>query len=317
MSLLALPNELLLKIARCLLRCPGCHGLHHEHHISALSHCNHRLYALLADCHLETASALKILLWAIAHTRHDTFARALEKGADPNTPLHHIYISNSRPVGTPVDVAIRMRVHSFDAESHARKLGTIALFLRAGGTCTADSLAMPTLYGDVDLLTLCLPHLTDTDPNHSGPRTILEIAARRGHVEIVRLAISAGAAVNSTGSNHSAEFCPPLWVCWGSSIAVLQAILDAGADATWRSPDGVSVVQHMRQRSGNALELEDKIALLMKYGAIDEPASEHTLEWQRRMPPGREYRGWTAGSWEDSSSAAPVERVQWVPARRE
>lgn len=97
---------------------------------------------------------------------------------------------------------------------------------------------------------------------------------------------------------------------------MLQAILDAGADATWRSWDGVSVLQHMRQRSGDALELEGKVALLVRYGAVDEPPLEYTSEWQRRMPPGREYHGWTPGSREDSSSKPLADWARWVPARR-
>lgn len=123
-------------------------------------------------------------------------------------------------------------------------------------------------------------------------------AARYGHLEAVRMMIGAGAPVNSVGDFPNKQYYPPLWTCWDSSVAVLQVLLDAGADPNWRSTYNISIVQNMRQESGTALELEDKIALLVRYGAFDEPALWQPVRgWKvairRRQI---EYRGWIPGA---------------------
>lgn len=319
MSLLALPNELHLQIAHCLRRCPTCHCHHISPHLSAFSRSNHRLHALLAEYLLATASTSHMLFWAIANSRNGTVALALERGADPDSPLYpSSHIPTSRFTNTtPVDLAISMRVHSADAELHAQKLGALALLFGAGGTCTVHSLIKPTVYGDLDLLTLCLPHLSDIDDwnYYSGPRTILEVAARRGHVEATKLAINAGATVNSTGDENSSQFYPPLWVCWQCPITVLQVLLDAGADATWRTRRGVSVLQNMRERSFETPELEEKIALLVSYGAVDQSVSWRAGPGgkRNRHPPVMEYRGWVPSNAEEQVNWAQ----EWLIAERE
>lgn len=313
MSLLTIPNELLLLIARYLLPCPTCHCHHISKHLSALSRSNRHLHSLLTESLIANASMVNMLLWGIASSRHDTVTLALASGADPNTQiLPNRYIQNTilRRIGTPVDIAISMRAHSTDAESHALKLGTLALIFTAGGTCTVDSLIRPTDYGDLDLLTLCLRYLAPTDPlDQTGLEVLLMTAARYGHVEAVRMMIGAGAPVNSVGDFPSRQYYPALWNCWNSSVAVLQVLLDAGADPNWRSTQNVSIVQNMRQESGAALELEDKIALLVRYGAVDEAVSWHTVQgWQpARRQRVMEYHGWIPGA------ATPVNWVRnWV-----
>lgn len=196
------------------------------------------------------------------------------------------------------------------------KLGTLALLLGAGGTCTVDSLIMPTRCGDLDLLSLCLPHLVDIDTEHNrGPRTLLVIAAHRGYAEVSRMIIRAGAAVNSTGTYYSAEFDPPLWVFSQCSAAIFQVLLDEGADATWRAENGESVLQHMRQWSSHMPGLNEKIALLVRHGAVDEPTTRREIRPHIRPegpPPTQEYRGWMPGS-----SVEPVDReYRWALAGR-
>ncbi|KAL0635405.1 hypothetical protein Q9L58_005613 [Maublancomyces gigas] len=327
MPLLALPNELLLQIARCLLHSPACEcgrdcrcdchchwdcDCHcecdcHYHHISpdvsSLSRVNQHLHGLLKEYLLATASTLHILFWAVANSRPDTVALALERGADPNCPLRpNSHVTTSwHPYTTPVDLAISMRVHSVDAPSHAVKLHTLTLLLAAGGTCTVEELIKPARCGDLDLLTLCLPYLPDTEVTYSqsGPRTLLEIASRRGHVEAAKLVIAAGAPVNSTGVHNDPRYYPALWVCWQAPIAVLQVLLDAGADPTWRARHGDSVVQNMRGRAVGTAELEEKVALLVRWGAVDEGECWRLVREggkRKREPPEKEYRGWAPGS---------------------
>lgn len=318
MPLLTLPNELIFQIARYLLRCPTCHCDHVLRHLSAISRSNNFLHTFLAEYLLVNSSPVHMLLWAIANSRHNTVTIALARGADPNTPLRpnpYIHPIGPRRRNTIVDVAIRMRVHSANAESHALKLGTLALLFAAGGTCTTNSLFMSTRYGDLDLLTLCLGHLEPRDRlGQSGPEDLLAIAASCGHVEATKMMIAAGAPVNSTGADHTRGYYPPLWSCWNSSIPVLQVLLDAGADATWRCRNDISIVQNMRQRSGHLPELEEKIALLMRYGAVDEPALWQVVDHRRpaRRLQNREYRGWIPGSTE-----RPVDWVKnWALAER-
>lgn len=321
MPLLALPNELLLQIAGCLLRPPtnefgcdcDCHQISPD--LAAFSRVNQHLHALLAEYLLATASTMRMLFWGVVKSRTDTVALALKRGADPNCPLRpspHVHIS-CVPYTTPVDLAISMRVHSVDAKSHALKLDTLALLLAAGGICEVDELIKPTRYGDLDLLTLCLPYLPDTEHTYSdsGPRTLLEIAARRGHVEAAKLVIAAGAPLNSTGEHNDPGYYPPLWVCWQAPLPVLQVLIDAGADPTWRARHGDSVVQNMRRRSVGTPELEEKIALLVRHGAVDEGRCWRMFMEggkRRRSPPEKEYRGWVPGS-----RVAPVDWAQkWV-----
>lgn len=164
----------------------------------------------------------------------------------------------------------------------------------------------PTSSGDLDLLTLCLPYIAHPD-NYPSVWTLLHAAVRGGHVEATKILIAAGAKVDPDGYRRSNQTCPPLWLCSRASIAVTQVLLDAGADAAWRSRDGVSVVQNVRRAAAGAEWLEEKIALLVRYGAVDEPAvplpARRTCmigalhEWgpRRKSESDVEYTGWVPG----------------------
>lgn len=147
--------------------------------------------------------------------------------------------------------------------------------------------------------------------SHCGPRALLEIASRCGHLEAAKLALHAGATVNSTGDLNDPGFYPPLWVCWEAPIAVLQLLLDAGGDPTWRANHGDSIVQNMREKSVGRPKPEKKIPLLVRYGAVDEGACWRTFRWKaesQKNPPEKEYRGWAP-----SSRGLPVEWAQeWM-----
>lgn len=317
MALLSLPNELLLKIARCLLRCPNCDCHHSLTELSAFSRSNRRLHVLLAKSRLGPSATGQMLLWGIVNSRNDIVALALEHGADSNAPLRRSINNHGSngPAASPMELAIRMRDRSDDAESHALKLATLALLFGAGGTCVTGYALSPAWNGDLDLLALCLPHLDLTDylGRHGGRRTLLSTTACRGHVEAAKLILTAGAAVNSTGDQNSDFFYPALWSCWHGTIDVVQLLLDEGADAAWRAPSGVSVVQNMRQRARTHEGVEEKIALLVRYGAVDEPSAGLPLEPENRsrfapvsqggfgprrqrsmIPLPSEYRGWVA-----------------------
>lgn len=109
------------------------------------------------------------------------------------------------------------------------------------------------------------------------------------------MVVAAGAAVNSVGTYPARGFSAPLAVCWDAPLGVIQVLLEAGADASWRDQDGVSVVQNMRSRAPPGEETERKVGLLVQYGAVDEPPLWQVM--QQWTPTGRsrprEYRGWT------------------------
>lgn len=100
---------------------------------------------------------------------------------------------------------------------------------------------------------------------------------RFGHVEAAKLVIAAGAIVNSTGMHNNVGYYPPLWVCWSCLITTLQVLLDAGADPTWHARRGVSVARGVRGGAVDTPELQRKIELLVRYGAIDAGTSWLTV----------------------------------------
>lgn len=300
MSLPTLPAELLLLIARALLYCATCHCHHLTAHLSALARSNHRLHALLGPYLHQNSSPLHILLWAIAHTRHDTLALALTLGADPTTQLHQLGgtgITHNIQTGTPVDIAISMRRTSQTALSHNRKLTTISLLLAAGGSVSVYGLISPTRDGDIDVLALCLPHLPDVNARRACAkrRTLLENAALCGHVRVMGMLIRAGAAVNSSAAAGSGGFFPPLWECWNAPREAIQVLLEAGADPKWTAPDGESVVQHVRRLTSIERVAAGMVELLVRYGAVvDGPVARVNVSVSRG-PWESEYTGWMLG----------------------
>lgn len=183
MSLNNLPNELLLRIAWFVLKCPTCDCHHESHHLSSFTRCSRRIHSALTPELLSTASALHILLWAITHARQDTIALAINHGADPNVPLretHHVPRSTTHVnLGTPLDIAFRLRLRSVDTAAHQLHLDTCSTLLRAGAKPSIESLRGVADCGDEALLRCCLPYTTfaDTllDPagNPTGPRPLI------------------------------------------------------------------------------------------------------------------------------------------------
>lgn len=182
----------MLRIAWFLLKCETCHC----HHLSALACCSPRLFFLLTLELLPTASALNILLWAIGHSRQHTGTLAINHGADPNLPLCETHCFNRWPhhvlLGTPLEVAFRMRMRSMDPAFHQLNLDDCTTLLGAGGKLT-ETLSNVADSGDVDLLRCSLPYIRDINA-HDKPdgRTLLELAGSNGHVGIVTLLLAAG-----------------------------------------------------------------------------------------------------------------------------
>lgn len=150
-------------------------------------------------------------------------------------------------------------------------------------------------YGDLDLLELCLQYMPPIDMFSTASLFILLMSvAAQGHVEATRMVIGAGASVNSANTYRSMGYFPVLYVCWYAPLAVLEVLLEAGANPTWRDHTNISIVQNMRAQSIPSPELEDKIALLIRYGAVDEQPTWQVIERGTRRGHWNaiEYRGW-------------------------
>lgn len=271
MSLLDLPNELLVRIAWFTLKCPTCHCHHLSHHLSALARCNRALHTTLTPELLCTASPLHMLLWGITHSRQDTVSLAINQGANLNVPLRetHYLLRNTSYIslGTAVDIAVRVHRHSPDPTC-TLPLDVVMTVLRAGGNPPIESLSILADSGDMALLQRCLPYTTAINERDQTGHTLLEVAGARGHVHIVTLLLANGATVNSTGQPDSPPYYPPLWTLCGAPPEVLQVLLHAGADATWEH-EGTSIVAHLLQARSDA---DCNADLLTRHGSQGEEA---------------------------------------------
>lgn len=304
MPLLALPNEVLIEISGYLRQLPTCYCKCQCHQISrdisAFSRSNHHLHALLSGYLLATASASDILFWAIANSRPDTVAFALERGADPNTfqnPPSHV--NTMTLICTPVELAISLRELSVDAESHAHKLATLILLLDSGGICEMRYLDMPTRCGDLDLLTLCLSRLDEgDDENRRDDRMeLLRLAVGHCFIDATKLVIGGRATVDSVGAHNHPEYYPPLWVCWRARLISRHVLAKAGADPTSEPYFDALAVENMGPWLRPTPEIDGQIALLVRYGAVDQRVVGDLVrardrDQSIREPPGMEYRGW-------------------------
>lgn len=104
----------------------------------------------------------------------------------------------------------------------------------------------------------------------------------RGHVQVVTMLIASGARVN-TGSG--VNYYPPLWRMCRGPPAVLQTLLEAGADATWER-DGVSIAEYLWSHTP---ESDVTLDLLSRYGARMPKGEEGIMLWQAPV-----WESWTA-----------------------
>lgn len=290
MPLPDLPNELVLRIAWFVLRCATCHCHHLSLHLSPLTRTNKHLHAILTPELLRAASALQILLWAITHRRPDTASLALILGANPNIPLRETHrldrCTSWVRLGTPVEIALRVCTQS----PNNANLDTLMHLLRAGGKPPIASLTTLADAGDLSLLSRCIPYITDINERSVlSDQTLLEAAGAAGHLAVLRLLLSAGATVNSSGAPGSTGYYPPLWTICDAPRAVLQVLLDAGADASWEH-GGLSLVERLLRTYTTWVDVDANVDLLAWHGARVPKGEEAIALWQAPV-----WENWTGG----------------------
>lgn len=104
----------------------------------------------------------------------------------------------------------------------------------------------------------------------------------RGHVQVITMLIASGAKVNTASG---VNYYPPLWRMCRAPLAVLQKLLDAGADARWEH-NGVSIAEYLRSHTP---ESDVTLDLLSRYGARMPKGEEGIMLWQAPV-----WESWTA-----------------------
>lgn len=204
MSLPALPNEILLRIAWFLPQCATCDCRHLTHDLSALSRSSQQLHCTLAPELTRYASADRILLWAIWHNRLDTVIVALTHGADVTEHIVESQYVGSLiyrvGYGTPLEIAIRNRLRPHDPEGSKLALEICEVLLAAGGTMRIDVTDSIVEAGDAELFRCCIPYIDDINERTSRRGiTLLAFADSEGQTEIAEIIRAAGGVMDVPG----------------------------------------------------------------------------------------------------------------------
>lgn len=100
----------------------------------------------------------------------------------------------------------------------------------------------------------------DVDSKDHHGRTALHCATASGHGPAIQELLSMGANINAIGSDGYG--CLRMAVLWQLPVALVQLLLDNGADTEISSEHGITVL-HEASASG----AEEMVSLLLKYGA--------------------------------------------------
>ncbi|MNP63955.1 Ankyrin repeats (3 copies) [compost metagenome] len=97
---------------------------------------------------------------------------------------------------------------------------------------------------------LTLEHGADLKSTNRYGGTALIPAAERGHVETVQMLIDAGVDVNHLNRLHWTALLEAVILGDGGPrhVEIVRRLLQAGADPTIADKDGVSALEHARQR---------------------------------------------------------------------
>lgn len=174
---------------------------------------------------------------AAAHNDTTTLQRLLEQGADVN-----LRDDQGR---TALLVA-----------THANQVAAAKALIEAGADVNAkDNIDdSPYLYAGArglnDILRLTLAHGADLKSTNRYGGTALIPAAERGHVETVQLLIDAGVDVDHLNRLHWTALLEAVILGDGGPrhVEIVRRLLAAGADRQIADKDGVTALEHARQR---------------------------------------------------------------------
>ena len=153
------------------------------------------------------------------------------------------------------------------AATHGNQVETARMLISAGADVNAKDAIddSPYLYagarGHLEILELTLAHGADLRSTNRYGGTALIPAAERGHVETVQRLIEAGVDVDHVNRLGWTALLEAVILGDGGERhqAIVRLLLDAGANPAIGDREGVTPLQHARQRDYTAIE-----ALLVK-----------------------------------------------------
>ncbi|MNP44696.1 Ankyrin repeats (3 copies) [compost metagenome] len=147
--------------------------------------------------------------------------------------------------------------------THNNQVEAAKVLIDAGADVNAkDSIEdSPYLYagarGHNDILTLTLAHGADLTSTNRYGGTALIPAAERGHVDTVRLLIAAGVAVDHVNKLHWTALLEAIILGDGGQrhVEIVRELIKAGADVNLADGEGVTPLQHARQRGYKEMQV--------------------------------------------------------------
>jgi len=146
--------------------------------------------------------------------------------------------------------------------THGNHVAAAQALIEAGADVNAkDNIAdSPYLYAGArglnDILRLTLSHGADLKSTNRYGGTALIPAAERGHVETVQMLIDAGVDVNHLNRLHWTALMEAVILGDGGPrhVEIVRRLLAAGADRQIADKDGVTALEHARQRGYREME---------------------------------------------------------------
>ncbi|MDZ4021325.1 ankyrin repeat domain-containing protein [Pseudomonas sichuanensis] len=140
--------------------------------------------------------------------------------------------------------------------THANQVAAAQVLIEAGADVNAkDNIHdSPYLYAGArgldEILRLTLAHGADLSSTNRYGGTALIPAAERGHVQTVQLLIDAGVDVNHLNRLHWTALLEAVILGDGGPrhVEIVRRLLAAGADPSIADKDGVTALEHARQR---------------------------------------------------------------------